>query len=293
MGKIDFIGIGAGRSGSTWLSKSFVQHPDILFSSQKSKKELSFFNTNYKVKYLKTRKSNYHKGISWYLNQFPTPKKGKIRGEFTPWYLFDKKAHVRIKKHFPNIKLIAVLRNPVERIYSSYFYSKLAVTQKVPNEFTSFIKDQEVLNRFYYYPYLKKYLSTFPRNRIHIILLNNIKNKPKDVLKKVYGFLGVDSNFVPANVNKKINTSNGTRYKSLKKLGLVTNNLLQKAGLEQVRDKIFFNENLFKLYKRLNRKQISKPKMKPQSEQKLIKHFNKDINKTEKLINKDLSIWLK
>jgi len=117
---IDFIGIGNGRSGSTWISECLAQHPDVMFSSEKSRKELKFFC-------VASNWSNYEKGIGWYLKQFPPYQEGKVRGEFCPSYLHDKKSHVKIKEHFPDVKIIAVLRNPIDWIYAFYQWCRTAV----------------------------------------------------------------------------------------------------------------------------------------------------------------------
>jgi hypothetical protein len=130
---IDFIGIGAAKCGTTWLAKCLEEHPDILMSSGKSKKELLFFNNSESVDKFRDEKVSYFdKGYSWYLKQFPDPEIGKIRGEFTTLYLTDTDAAKRIKEFNPNVKIIAILRNPINMINSTHWFRKTGIDNKIP-----------------------------------------------------------------------------------------------------------------------------------------------------------------
>ena len=104
----NFIIIGAGKSGTSSLYEYICSHPQVISSL---KKELRFFNY----------KPNFDRGINWYLSHFPPVPKGKnlITGEATPGY-FGSNVQVPIYNSFPNIKLIAILRNPVDRAFSQY-----------------------------------------------------------------------------------------------------------------------------------------------------------------------------
>jgi hypothetical protein len=132
---IDFIGIGAARSGTTWLSECLRQHPDILFPKNdtpdairpgviklKGEKELDFFIRGYEKNLSPEIFSNNSLGLDWYLAQFPSAQPNKVRGEFSPTYMADPDSAKLIRDTFPNIKLIVSLRNPVDMIYSLYWW---------------------------------------------------------------------------------------------------------------------------------------------------------------------------
>ena len=108
----NFMVIGVGRSGTTSLFNYLEQHPSIVKSSYD---EIGFFD------------DNFHLGMSWYRSMFPTiftkflvklKTKHFMTYEVTPWYIRRPWTARRIKNIFPNIKLIVVLRNPVDRTYS-------------------------------------------------------------------------------------------------------------------------------------------------------------------------------
>ena len=111
----DFLIIGAQKGGTTSLYLYLNEHPNIGGAVIK---EVSFFD------------KNYHQGLAWYRAQFPTPlrklytrdvrKQNYIVGEASPGYLIYPHAPERIAKILPRVKLIALLRNPVERAYSQY-----------------------------------------------------------------------------------------------------------------------------------------------------------------------------
>ena len=105
-----FIVAGIQKGGTTSLYNYLCQHPQI---SPILQKEIHFFDRHY------------DKGINWYLGNFPLKiamRNQSIVGEATPTYLYSRNTAERIKKHFPNIKIILVLRNPVERAYSDFNY---------------------------------------------------------------------------------------------------------------------------------------------------------------------------
>lgn len=110
----DFVIIGAQRSGTTSLYKYLIQHPDVIPAL---KKEVHYFDYNY------------HRGLNWYRMHFPLrarmvigKKKGahSVTGEGSPYYLYHPLAHQRLAETLPEVKLIAVLRNPTDRAYSQY-----------------------------------------------------------------------------------------------------------------------------------------------------------------------------
>ena len=92
---LDFLIIGAQRSGTTSLYNYLIKHPKILSAT---KKEIHFFDRYFK------------KGFNWYESHFLPKKKGYLRGEATPYYLYHPLSSERIFKVFPDVKLIIILR---------------------------------------------------------------------------------------------------------------------------------------------------------------------------------------
>lgn len=110
----DFLIVGEAKCGTTSLYDDLVRHPAVL---EAAVKEVHFFDLRFR------------RGLHWYRSQFPIEwrmRKAAAHGarlqtgEASPYYMFHPHAPVRIKEALPDVKLIAMLRNPVERAYSQY-----------------------------------------------------------------------------------------------------------------------------------------------------------------------------
>ena len=203
--KVDFIGIGTERAATTWLSQCLREHPEICFSKNK---ELYFFN-KLDRHFLKIPSHRYERGIEWYSSQFNYRQDKLITGEFSPTYMYCPEAAERIKKHFPNVKLIVCLRNPVQRAFSQYLHN---LAQGLIGKNLSFeeamIKHDSYIKKGFYFRYLKKYLKIFHGENIKIIFLEDIVKDPRKQLRGVYKFLGVKNvDFQPPSLNEKINVA--------------------------------------------------------------------------------------
>ena len=287
--KVNFIGIGATRCGTTWISKCLSEHPEICFSRRK---EVKFFMDKY---------GNYEKGIKWYKKQFPQCGKNKIKGEFTPEYLYSTEVPQRIKECFPKTKLIICLRNPIERVYSNYFYQKNRGKMASLSFEKAIAQNPDFIKSGFYYQQINEYLKLFPRNNILITIYEDIKKDPLSFIQKIYSFLGVDRRFVPKSINKIVNPTKEREFRYLlislsiqktksflrkNKLGRKLINLSKKIGVNRgivLLEKINTKKEKVKLF--------VKPPMKPETRVYLQEIYKEDIKHLEKLLNRDLSFW--
>src|SRR3989338_8844309 len=104
--KIDFIGVGAMRCGTTWIWQCLIEHPRICSIP---KKEVNFF-----------REESYEDRLDEYLAKFSHCPTDSLKGEFTPSYINRLDCAERIKRFFPDVKIIICLRNPIDRAYDQY-----------------------------------------------------------------------------------------------------------------------------------------------------------------------------
>lgn len=193
---IDFIVIGAAKCGTSSLHGYLNHHPKILLPH---KKELGFFWRRYDY------------GIDWYLAHFPsiTDREDFITGEATPNYIRSPLAAQRIKQHFPNIKLILLLRNPIDRAIS-WHYHKLShgqlkedlgtgILTEIKNleRFTEediinsgYFKFDSVISSLYIYK-VRSWLEIFDREQVLILQSEDFYSNPAQNMEKVYQFLGL------------------------------------------------------------------------------------------------------
>ena len=187
-----FLCIGAQKSGTTTLHKALNNHPDIFVPPEK---ELHYFT------------NNYNEGKEWYLGKFKEAKAQQIKGEITPYYLFHHKAPERIKKLTPKVKLIALLRDPVERAVSQYYHSvnlgfenlciedalsKEEIRIKSGNQFSH--QKHSYVSRSKYIEQLERYENLFKNEQILVIKSEQLFNDQDMTLRKIFNFLGVDPN---------------------------------------------------------------------------------------------------
>ena len=100
----DFLGIGAQKAGTTWLYENLRRHPQMYLPNTK---EIHYFDWYF------------YKSIHWYCKHFMAVEKNKLKGEITPCYstLSENKIKL-IHKINPQLKIILILRNPIERAWS-------------------------------------------------------------------------------------------------------------------------------------------------------------------------------
>jgi hypothetical protein len=292
----NFIIIGAMKAATTSLYNYLKQHPDIFMPKVK---EPMFFNNyqqnnNYVAKGAKRKKIT---TLEQYKSLFDEVKNEGAIGEASPSYIYNQKAAELIKKEIPNVKIIVVLRQPVERAYSNFLHAKRA-GKEPENDFKKTFdleKDRKIANwsplyhyksKGFYFEQLQRYFNLFPKENIKILLFEDVVKTPMESTQKLFSFLEVDTNFKPdtsrkSNVSGKPKGILGWVLMKIRYYNLLPNIQLSKY-LPQSAIRLLFNavyEKPEKLDKQLKKKLTEK-------------HFKSDILQLEKLIEKDLSHWL-
>lgn len=214
-----FLIIGSQKSGTTSLYSYLRRHPQIVPAF---KKEVHFFDGG-----LKPNEDSYEKGVQWYQSHFPLRSKVKanqLTFEASPLYMFNPLAPQRIKSKIPNVKLIAILRNPTERAISHYFHECRKQRESLPIDEamrveevrlqrtleTKDYKNSVFMHRSYkargrYYEQLQRYLSIFPKEQMLMMSAEDLFERPEICMQQVFEFVGVEpdsklANFKPKNV---------------------------------------------------------------------------------------------
>ncbi len=205
----DFIIIGAQKSGTTSLFHYLARHPQVKPSFTK---EVHFFDGGKNPDV-----DTFAKGSPWYRAHFPLntgKSRGFTTGEASPLYILNPLAPQRISELVPEVKLIALLRNPVDRAISHYFHEKRKGREQLPilEAFDAEEKRvQHVLRQgdykhlnFIHHTYLKRglyaeqlerYIKLFDRRQLLIIKSENFFNDPGRNLMQICQFVGIDYSF--------------------------------------------------------------------------------------------------
>jgi hypothetical protein len=300
--RVDFIGIGSGKCATTWAYTCLLEHPQI---SGPDVKELNFFVTEKNTiseRDFEHYKLFYNKGIESYLERFKRCPSDSVKGEISVAYLTDSGAAELIKKYFPDVKILVFLRDPVERAYSSYWFTSKFIGKEKNETFQEALKKKDgydfYIDRGMYYKHLKKYYDIFPKENIGVFWVDDLKKDPVRFIQDVYKFLGVDSNFVPPSVRKRANTAREVRWKFLKMTVDYTVDkfyvFLKFTRFHFIKDlsiKIGLQKLIFYIFYEVNVRPFKKPPLDPLTEIMLRRLFLEDIENLEKLTGRDLSPW--
>jgi hypothetical protein len=298
---IDFIGIGAPRCGTTWLAECLRQHPDVrmplrtstadgelAYADLTDAKELNFFTVSRSTGTYFPPLSNWHKGLAWYMDRFPPAEPGKVRGEITPDYLRDPLTPGLIKQTFPDVKLIVALRDPADMVYSLYTLHSYGTLSK---SFEELLDEGLYLEPGLYAEQLSRYLELFPRERIHIVLFDDIAARPREVARDLYTFLGIDPSFVPTVIGKKVNAARTVRSSSFRSVAGRTSAFLRLHARSLMNLLVPQNGVLHRAYLASNLVKKPYPPMRPETRARLRGYFAKDIARLETMLGRDLSTW--
>ncbi len=194
----DFLILGAQKAGTTALYAYLRWHPGITGPSWK---EVSYFDRHYR------------RGASWYRGHFPIGAGDRLVGEASPGYLFHPLAPERVRTTVPEAKLIALLRDPVDRALSHYHHEvalgreALSFEEAIdaepertrgeehrmvgePGYFSHAWWDYTYLARGRYAEQLERWLAVFPREQLFVVASEELASDPGQTYSRVLEFLG-------------------------------------------------------------------------------------------------------
>lgn len=177
----DFVYIGTSKAGSTWLFNVLSLHEQVFLASNKG---LYYFD------------GHFDKGAEWYLGHFDGARPGQVRGEISHSYLSSPEVPSRMAAVNPQMKLLACLREPVDRAFSDYL--DLLKNMQFDGTFEAAIERYpRLLDRGRYATHLHRYLETFSADQLHLSLFDDLKVDPQSCADSVFGFLGVHAMTLP------------------------------------------------------------------------------------------------
>ncbi|MBD0400837.1 sulfotransferase domain-containing protein [Flammeovirga sp. EKP202] len=214
--KNDFIVIGAQKAGTTALDYYFRKHKDLVMPKRK---ELHHFDNDLIFRYLPNFVLNflYHKNFND-LNQ-----KYKKYGEITPIYMYWDNCLKRIKNYNEEIKVIVILRNPIERSFSHWNMEydrgnelrsfEDAIKQESSDILNNKYKKDRIisyLDRGFYSRQVIEILSLFKRDQVLFLKYEDFKDDQENQLKIIYTFLNISTSFEYQNklIHKRVKHSN-------------------------------------------------------------------------------------
>ncbi len=296
----NFIIIGVPKSGTTSLYHYCRQHPQIFMSRLK---EPRFFiydgvDPGYGGPGAAEAYRNAIRDYDRYRALFAGARDERVVGEATGGYFYAPQACARIRARLPDAKLIAVLRQPVDRSYSDYQQRVLLRIESAPS-FSAAWADHDRRRRenwFFgtyrfrstYYPHLKRYLDAFGPDRFKIFLFEDLIQRPDDMIRSIWRFLEVDDTVRP-DLTRRYNDGNILENPVVRALwnGTAPLRKLITPVLPVWARGYAFNALASVAAKRGKAKPLP-----PEERDALTESCREDIQRVQDLIGRDLSAWL-
>jgi hypothetical protein len=295
----NFLIIGFEKAGTTSVYHYLEQHPEVFVSPTK---ETNFFvheAQNPEVLPYLAKDRPVVRSLADYRALFEDGQEHKAIGEASPLYLADARAARSIRRYIPEAKLIALLRDPVERAYSAYWNrvrdgrEARSFEQAVEQELAGRLDDSlEIGRRHYirwgrYARYLKVYLGSFDRSQLGIYLFDDLKDDSGGLMRELFRFLDVDDRFRP-DTSVRYNASGVPNTRLLQPLfgkSRVTR-ALKRALPGPLRHRAVSIQEAWRS------RALAKPPMPQRLRRRLVAGYRTDILELQGMIGRDLSGWL-
>lgn len=271
-----FLGIGIAKAGTTWLVELLAQHPQVYLPTHV--KDIRYFN------------HFYDEGPDWYQTFFPTDdeaRRYRAIGEVTAHYFSSEEAPQRIAADLDNPKLILMLRNPVDRLWSNYRH--VVRLRNYQGSFEEFIEDYPgVFGQSFYARHLSRYQAFFGPDQLLTLIYEQVFQDISAARKVLAHHLDIDVALFPEDaghkvVNKGFVPRNRTLYALVARGAQTAQNyrlhwpvyVAKKMGLKRL---------------------ISAPgeepmRMSPETRHRLGLQFEDEITGVESMLQTDLSCW--
>jgi len=271
----NFIVAGVSKAGTEWLKRCLDEHPDIFMGGRGN-----FFDYHY------------DRGQAWYEAGFQGHDGETARGEKSTTYIINPNVPERIYGCVPAVKLLFVLREPIERAYSHYKMN-LRASQVSSDVEAELSPGKALIEEGRYREQLKRFEAYFPPERLKVMLYDDLQADPEKFLEEAFDFLEVDPSFRPSLLHEHFHVTKGRPRWPRVFNGMVAvasrverSSRLAKRTVEFARRRGYVN-----FVHRLN-KGPAFPEMSQAHKRQLAAYYDDDVQALEQWLGRDLSHWL-
>ena len=294
MPKPNFFIVGAPKCGTTAMDNYLAQHPDIFIPDAK---DIGFFGSDLTKPQYWTLKS--------YTALFDGWAGEKCIGESSVWYLYSKTAAQEIKSFAPESKIIVMLRNPVDMLYSLYhqllfegdeyltsFELALAAEtdrkrgMNLPNRMRGVVESLYYRETVRFSDQVERYFDVFGRDSVNVIIFDDFKQDTAAAYRQTLEFLDVDPDFSVDFV--RINANKSTRNPLAKQVLREANYRLRRLGLRRISPL----RKIYRSFHQLNTHYEERPAMSPELKHRLQTEFCPEVERLSNLLGRDLIHWV-
>jgi hypothetical protein len=294
-----FLILGAMKSGTTALYTLLDAHPEVYMSPVKEPNFFAFAGQELDFQAPIDRRPD---GInnasitdqSEYEALFDDADPEQARGEASHTSLYWPDAAANVKRLVPEARLVAILRNPVERAYSEYMHFRRDEEEPIEHFAEALAAEEERIQKHWalgryvdrgrYDEQLERYVDRFDREQLRIFLHDDLVERPDNLVRSLFDHVGVDPS-VEVQQNRRVNKS-----------GVPDNPWVHRAltGLQPVKDALapVIPDIIVDWANMLKNRNLEKPEMDPAVRRQLISTFRPHVRRLESMIDRDLSHWL-
>lgn len=294
----DFLILGAARAGTTALHSYLRQHPRIFMPDLKEPNFFSFQNETLTCRgpgadYI----NNSVTQLAAYQQLFDPAQPGDIRGEASPLYLFTPPAPANIRRLVPAVKMIVILRNPIDQAYSHFLYAtKQAIETETDFTTALGLEDERMAagwqplfaySRFPRYgEQLSRYFDRFDRDQFFIRTYEDFQQHPQELMRDLFKFIGADPDFTP-DMSRKMNASGVPKNRALQDFLMKSNPITRAIGL------VMPQPVRLAIRDRIAAANMQTEQSMPKAARQILKdRLGGDIQALSNLLDRDFSHWM-
>lgn len=273
----NFVGIGPGKCGTTWLYNALSNHPQVCVSTAK---ETLYFS------------DYHHRGFDWYQKFFRWSSKEESPvaiGEVSNTYIFDDSVAARIAHEIPNAKIIYNLRDPIERAFSHYLF--LRRNAELNGAFEEAIeKRPDLLSRGKYSEHLQSYHEHFDASRRLGLFYDDLKSDPESYARTVFEFLELDPNLYQGDPAKKVLQASAPRSRMLARMVVKGADWTRRMGYPDVVSKVKHSRLSRLIFRPFAAGE--KPQLSQETRERLKPYFTEDLDRLSEMTGRDVrDLW--
>ena len=299
--KPDVFIVGAPKCGTTAMDHYLAAHPDIYMA----KKEMHAFGSD-----LRFGPQFYRRDQEAYLTEFAARNGERRAGEASVWYLFSTQAAAEIHAFNPEARIIIMLREPADMLYSLYYQFRFDGNEHLPTFEEALAAEDDrragrrvsrqtylVQGLFYretarYTEQVRRYFDVFGRERVHVIIYDDLAADVRAVYCRVLEFLGVDSTRIETDF-QVINGNKSVKHSALR--GLLNDPLIRSTavsiGRRLPRPIFAALHDLERALWKINSRPEKRPPLAPEVREQLKREFAPEVARLSELLGRDLTHW--
>jgi hypothetical protein len=285
--------LGAAKSGTSSLYRYLAQHPDVFMTTFKEPHFFAWDGGEYDVRgpNVERIRTRAVRDLDSYLRLFSDARDERVRGEASTGYLHTPGVAERIRAYVPHARLIAVLRNPIDRAYSAFTHARRIGWEPLTDfEEALRLEQRRLAERWIgltlyttvgrYARHLDRYLAVFPCDQIRVYLFDDLVKQPTRLAQDVFRFVGVDDEFQP-----DVTMRNRGRAVRSVRLGMLSRTVRRSRVGRRLPSRPFGT-----FLRAINDRPIDQ--LPDPTRRRLADEFEPDIAQLSRLLGRDLSPWL-